>query len=85
MPPVSVILTIFVWVPLALGSLHCVGTPKRHSLFIVHIYVFARLVELGMNMIQGDILTVFFLFLTPISLGVVILPLGAILALLSRP
>ena len=85
MPPVSVIPTIFVRVPLVLGSLHCVGAPKWHSLFIVHEYMFTRLVELGMNMIYRDILIVFSLLLSLISLGIIILPLGILLAFLSRP
>ena len=50
-PPVSVILTVLVWIPLPLGSSHCVGTPERHSPFIVHENMLPKLVKLGVNVI----------------------------------
>ena len=75
--------TIFVWIPLAFGSSHCVGTPEGHSPFVVHEYMLPRLVKLGVDVIQRDILFLF-LFLSPISLGIIILSFGALLAFLSQ-
>ena len=83
MPPVSVIPTILVWIPLAFGSSHCVGTPEGYSPFIVHESMQPRLVQLGVDMIERDVL-VLLLFLPPISLGIITFPLGVILSFLSR-
>ena len=83
MPPVSVIPTILVWIPLAFGPSHCVGTPEGHSPFVVHKYMLPRLVKLGVDVVQRDILLLF-LFLSPIPVGTVILSFGIILSFLSR-
>ena len=83
MPSVSVISTVLVWIPLALWSSHCIGTPERHSPFIVHENMLPRLVKLGVDVVQRDILLLF-LFLSPISMGIIILSLRIILSFLSR-
>ena len=83
MPPVSVVPIIFVRIPLALGSSHGVGTLEGHGPLVVHEYMLPRLVKLGVDVIQRDILFLF-LFLSPISLVIIILTFGVLLAFLSR-
>ena len=83
MPPVSVIPTVLIRIPLALGSSHGFGTPEGYCPFIAHNNVFPRLVKLGMDVIERDVL-VLFLFLSPVSVGIVIFPLGIILSFLPR-
>ena len=83
MPPVSVIATVLVGIPLALGSPHSVSTSERYCSFIIQEDVLPRLVELGMDMIKRDVL-VLFLLLSPISLGIIIFSLGVVLSFLTR-
>ena len=81
--PVSVIPTVLIRIPFALGSSHAVGALEGYRPFIVHENVFPRLVKLGVDMIERDAL-VLFLFLSPVSVGTVIFPLGIILSFWSR-
>ena len=83
MPPVSVVPTVFVRIPLALGSSHGVGAPEGYYSFIVHKNLFPGLVKLGMDMIERDVL-VLFLFLSSVSVGTVIFSLGIVLSFLPR-
>ena len=83
MPPVSVISTVLIRIPFAFGSSHGVGTSEGYIPFIVHENMLPRLVKLGVDVIQRDILFLF-LFLSPISLGIIILSFGALLSFLTR-